>query len=85
MSRRADCIAVTAPRTNWSIDREQYCHVHVDVKAAASLGAVLPTTNTALANWVRVVSPSAGAAVTGRKIYRSKRIWICAPGVHDRK
>ena len=38
----------------------------------ASLGAGLPTNNTALANQVRVAVAIGGSGVTGRKIYRSK-------------
>ena len=44
---------------------------YTDTKAAASLGAVMPATNTATANQVAATVAIGGAAVTARKIYRT--------------
>jgi len=45
---------------------------YTDTTANASLGAVMPATNTAVANNVRLTFGVGGSGVTGRKIYRSK-------------
>jgi len=45
---------------------------YTDTAANASLGAVMPETNTATANQVQVTVAIGGAAVIGRNIYRSR-------------